>query len=99
MYRRFASRKTSRKIANLLAPAVVLAAGFFLRPTPTIARPDYTRRTKQECRYCHPPGGWNLNDAGHYFEKHRSLNGYQPAEPPKQNAGQKPAHPEDAKSK
>jgi hypothetical protein len=99
MCRRLPYRNVSRKIANTMAPAVVLAAGFFLRPAPTIARPDYTRRTKQDCSYCHLPGGWNLNDAGHYFEKHRSLNGYQPAEPPKQSAGQKAANPENAKAK
>lgn len=88
-----------RKILHGAVPAIVLLSGFLLRPTPTVARPDYTRRTKQECSYCHPPGGWRLNDAGEYFEKHRSLNGYQPAQPPKQSVGQKPANPEKAKSK
>jgi hypothetical protein len=88
-----------RKVLHCAASAAVLLGGFLLRPTPTVARPDYTRRTKQECSYCHLPGGWRLNDAGEYFEKHRSLNGYQPADTPKQSAGQKPANPENAKSK
>lgn len=71
----------------------VLTIGFLVSPTPSTARPDYTRRTKQDCRYCHPPGGWFLNDAGKYFEKNRTLNGYKPpdAPPPKQATDQKPA--------
>jgi len=88
-----------RKILHGAVPAIVLLSGFLLRPTSTAARPDYTRRTKQECSYCHLPGGWRLNDAGEYFEKHRSLNGYQPAQTPKQSVGQKPANPENAKPK
>jgi len=89
-----------RSAVNVLAPAGVLATGFLLRPTPTVARPDYTRRTKQECRYCHPPGGWFLNDAGKYFEKNRTLNGYKPPEEaPKQTADQKQSSSDSQKSK
>jgi hypothetical protein len=89
-----------RGAVKLCAPAAVLAIGFLLAPAPGAARPDYTRRTKQDCRYCHPPGGWFLNDAGKYFEKNRSLNGYKPpAEPPKQAADQKSAEDQKSKSK
>lgn len=77
---------------------MIVALGFLWSPAPSVARPDYTRRTKQECNYCHLPGGWFLNDAGKYFEKNRSLNGYKPpAEPPKQTADQKAANPENQK--
>jgi hypothetical protein len=88
-----------RNLATILAPAAVLAAGFLWRPTPVAARPDYTRRTKQDCRYCHPPGGWNLNDAGHYFEKNRSLNGYKPPDAPKPAENPNAAKADDGKSK
>jgi hypothetical protein len=89
-----------RNLARILAPAAVLAAGFLWSSTPSMARPDYTRRTKQECRYCHRPGGWFLNDAGKYFEKKRSLSGYKPPEePPKQAADQKAANPDSQKPK
>lgn len=65
-------------------PAGLLIAGLFLIVPESPARPDYTRRTKQECSYCHPSGGWYLTDAGKYFRDHRDLNGYKPpAEPPK----------------
>ncbi len=89
-----------RKLANVVAPMTVLAIGFLCSPTPSDARPDYTRRTKQECSYCHLPGGWFLNDAGKYFEKNRSLNGYKPPEDStKQAADQKAANPDGQKPK
>jgi len=45
----------------------------------TFAKPDYTRRTKKECSFCHPPGGYTLNEAGKYYRDHRySLEGYKP---------------------
>ena len=87
-------------LATILAPAVVLGLGWLWNPSPSSARPDYTRRTKQDCRYCHPPGGWFLNDAGRYFEKNRTLNGYKaPEEPPKQALDQKPVNPDTQKPK
>lgn len=66
-----------------LFPALGLTAAFFVSALPSLARPDYTRRTKQECAYCHPPGGWYLNDAGKYFRDHRNLEGFVP--PPAAN--------------
>src|ERR1700679_1100682 len=89
-----------RRIVNVAVPMAIPAAGFLAIPHPTVAPPDYTRRPKQECSYCHRPGGWFLNDAGKYFEKNRSLNGYKPpAEPSKQTADQKSANPDNQKSK
>jgi len=89
--------------AKLVGPAAILALGLLLKPTPGSARPDYTRRTKQECRYCHPPGGWFLTDAGKYFEQHRTLNGYRPPEEPSKQAAPKSApdnqHAQNSKSK
>ena len=45
---------------------------------PSVAKPEYTRRTKKECSFCHPPGGYTLNDAGKYYRDHRALDGYKP---------------------
>jgi hypothetical protein len=50
------------------------------------ARPDYTRRTKKECLYCHPPDSFRLTEAGEYYRDHRTLDGYKPNEKPKQHA-------------
>jgi hypothetical protein len=47
------------------------------------ARPDYTRRTKKECLYCHPSDSFRLTDAGEYYREHRTLEGYKPKEKPK----------------
>ena len=67
-----------------ILPASLFAAVFFSSASIVSARPDYTRRTKQECSYCHPSGGWYLTDAGKYFRDHRNLQGYKPpAESPK----------------
>ena len=45
---------------------------------PGVARPEYTRRTKKECLYCHPPDSFRLTDAGKYYQEHRTLDGYVP---------------------
>jgi len=46
---------------------------------PGVAKPEYTRRTKKECVFCHPKGGYTLNDAGQYYRDHHySLEGYKP---------------------
>lgn len=46
---------------------------------PSAAKPEYTRKTKKECGFCHPSGGYTLNDAGKYYrEHHYSLEGYKP---------------------
>lgn len=43
------------------------------------AKPEYSRRTKKDCNFCHPPDSWNLNDAGKYYRDHKySLQGYKP---------------------
>lgn len=77
-----------------LLPALGLTAAFFLSASLGLARPDYTRRTKQECSYCHPPGGWYLNDAGKYFRDHRNLEGFVPPAPAKtpNQSGQNPGN-------
>ncbi|MEQ1945550.1 MAG: hypothetical protein ABL995_00070 [Bryobacteraceae bacterium] len=83
-------------------------AAIFVAAVPGFARPDYTRRTKQECAYCHPPGGWYLNDAGKYFRDHRNLNGFVASPDPNkapsqgsqnQNPGNQKSTAQDNKSK
>jgi hypothetical protein len=50
-------------------------------PNVSMARPEYSRRTKKECGYCHPRDSWDVNDAGKYFRDHNhSLEGYKPKE-------------------
>lgn len=54
------------------------------------ARPEYTRRTKKECQYCHPPDSFRLTEAGEYYRDHRTLDGYKPKEKPQDK--DKPKH-------
>jgi len=59
-----------RVVSAGILVAVVVAA------RPSAAKPEYTRRTKKECAFCHPPGGYTLNEAGKYYRDHRTLDGY-----------------------
>lgn len=73
-----------RRLAQTFALVGILSAAFFFSATTGQARPDFTRRTGKECAFCHPPGSYNLNDAGkYYFEHKHSLQGYVPPPPAK----------------
>ena len=59
--------------------AAILAAALCFNAGTTWAKPEYARRTKKECSFCHPADSWNLNDAGKYYRDHKnSLQGYKP---------------------
>ena len=67
------------RLAQFVMPAAILSAGLFFHSTGGWAKPDYSRRTKKECNFCHPKDSWNLTDAGKYYrEHHYSLEGYKP---------------------
>jgi hypothetical protein len=68
---------------SFLIAAAVLVTLLFLIPRDAVTSPVYSRRTNKECNYCHPPGTYNLNGAGKYYQEHKSLNGYQPKDAPK----------------
>ena len=61
------------------AGLVAMVAGIVLATARSgTARPEYTRRTRKDCVFCHPPGGYTLNDAGRYYRDHRTLDGFKP---------------------
>jgi hypothetical protein len=66
-----------------MAAAGVLMAALLLDARASVARPEYTRKTKKECLYCHPPDSFQLTEAGKYYRDHRSLDGYEPKPKPK----------------
>lgn len=73
-----------RHFFKLILPACILAAGFFFGATTTWAVPEFARKTKKECSFCHPPDSWNLTEAGKYYREHKySLEGYKPKNPEK----------------
>jgi hypothetical protein len=68
--------------AAWVVPAL-LAIIFFVT-APATAKPEYTRRTSKDCSFCHMPPGYNLNEAGKYYQEHQhSLKGYVPTAKPK----------------
>jgi len=72
-----------RKFAKHLLPCGVLAVGLISSAKLVPAKPEYTRKTKLECEYCHPPNERTLNDAGEYYRTHNyKMDGYKPKDPP-----------------
>ena len=70
-----------------ILPGMVLAAvfGLFSVPQPSLASPDFTKRTGEQCTYCHV-GSWDFGkftEAGQYFKEHRTFKGYVPKLPPR----------------
>jgi len=76
---------------KLVLPAAVLTAGFLICTTASYGTPDYAKKEKKACTFCHAkmePGSKdgknaamvkNLNDAGKYYKDHNhSLDGYAP---------------------
>lgn len=64
---------------------LVLVLGVMAFGRTAWASPDYTKKERKKCVYCHD-GGWTsgkLTEAGKYFLAHnRSLKGYAPAPVP-----------------
>jgi len=61
-------------------PMLVLLAGVLVSSTLSYAKPEYTKKEKKGCTYCHVTAkSKELNDAGKYYKEHdHSLEGYQP---------------------
>ena len=64
-----------------IIPAVILTGGLWLSVAPSYAKPEYAKKEKKGCTYCHVTAGKkDLNDAGKYYKDHdHSLDGYAPA--------------------
>ncbi len=71
---------------KLILPAGILASGLLINARTSWAVPEFARKTKKECSFCHPPDSWNLTEAGKYYRDHKySLAGYKPKSPEKRN--------------
>jgi hypothetical protein len=59
-------------------PAAVVFAGLLGLTSVTYGKPEYTKKEKKACTYCHTKqGDKELNDAGKYYAAHdHSLDGY-----------------------
>ena len=69
-----------RNIMRIAAAGLVLGGGILLNVSVSPAKPDYTKKEKKGCTYCHTSNGSKeLNDAGKYYAAHdHSLEGYTP---------------------
>ena len=62
---------------KITVPAVILLGGFLLCSTATYGKPEYTKKEKKACTFCHAAANSkDLNDAGKYYQEHKSLDGY-----------------------
>jgi hypothetical protein len=61
-------------------PLLILGAGWTLLPSSSFAIQRYTSMTKKDCSYCHVnmANKLLLTDAGKYYQKHHTFDGYQP---------------------
>lgn len=62
---------------SLLVAGLAFLAIYWFLPTESAGSPVYSRRTQKDCTYCHPPGNYNLTEAGKYYQEHKTLKGYQ----------------------
>jgi hypothetical protein len=59
-----------RRRLSIFAPGLVLLAGVLLLSRRSDAKPEYTRKERKECEYCHVTNGnhLGLTDAGRYYK-------------------------------
>ncbi len=64
---------------RFVVPAFALFAGMLVFSTVSSAKPEYSKKEKQKCTFCHTAmGKKDLNEAGKYYKAHNhSLAGYQ----------------------
>ena len=69
---------------KVVLPAVILLGGFLVCSTASYGTVDIAKATKKNCLFCHEKNvpadkeamKKNLNDAGKYYQKNKSLDGY-----------------------
>lgn len=68
-----------RKFARLLVAGSLLGTGLLINLNIGSAKPEYTKKEKKGCTYCHvAANSKELNDAGKYYAAHdHSLEGYE----------------------
>jgi len=66
------------KFVKAACPLLILLAGVVASSTASFAKPEYTKKEKKACTYCHTTANSKaLNEAGKYYAEHgHSLEGY-----------------------
>ncbi|MGE5645289.1 MAG: hypothetical protein ACM336_05795 [Acidobacteriota bacterium] len=67
------------RFLKLAVPGTVLIVGFAVSTSVSYGKPEYSKKEKKTCTYCHVKmGSKDLNAAGQYYKDHNhSLEGYQ----------------------
>lgn len=58
-------------------PGLLLVAGLVVGTKMSYAKPEYTKKEKKACAFCHVTAtSKELNEAGKYYQEKKSLEGY-----------------------
>jgi hypothetical protein len=61
---------------KFVLPAVIALGGFLVCTTATYGKPEYTKKEKKGCVYCHTKASSKeLNEVGKCYDKNKSLEG------------------------
>ena len=64
---------------RFVLPASIALAGFLLPTMMVQAKPEYSKKEKKGCTYCHiAQGKKELNPAGDYYKEKHTLEGFAP---------------------
>jgi hypothetical protein len=64
---------------RIVLPASIALAGLLLPAMMVQAKPEYSKKEKKSCTFCHVAAGKKeLNDAGNYYKEKHTLEGYTP---------------------
>jgi hypothetical protein len=88
---------TLKKALKFCMPGLALGFGLLGTALPSMANPDFTKRTAKKCGYCHIES-WSskkYTEAGDYYRVHNTLKGYAPK--PEIQSGTSAAAPVEAK--
>lgn len=65
------------KSIRFLIPAFIVTSGLIVSTSVSFGKPEYTKKEKKPCTTCHVSAkSKELNDAGKYYEKNKTLEGY-----------------------
>ena len=58
------------RVMKVALPAAILMTGFLLCTSATYGKPEYSKKEKQACVYCHTKmGSKDLNDTGKCYQE------------------------------
>jgi len=77
-------RRYTMRTLKLALPAIILSAGFLVCTTASYGTPEYAKKEKKSCTFCHEKMvtdkavmAKNQTEAGKYYAEHNhSLDGY-----------------------